>query len=156
MTDALSGLLMGVPEPSFGAHMLTEDILMASSRGTAGRSSIQSITHHALAPTHVVALFLSGKSHRDAQRGSRCKHSTYCRKVKCRKTSTQYTTLNMTISKNIDLRVNSFYTHDIMCQKEQRSGLKKPQAFCISIITYVNTSKHNVLWASTHSVCFLL
>ena len=46
MTDALSGLLMGVPEPSFGAHMLTEDILMASSRGTAGRSSIQSITHH--------------------------------------------------------------------------------------------------------------
>jgi hypothetical protein len=58
VTDALSGLLMGVPEPSFGAHMLTEDILMASSRGTADRSSIQSITHHALAPTHVVALYL--------------------------------------------------------------------------------------------------
>ena len=51
MTDALSGRLMGVgvPEPSFGAHMLTEDILMASSRGAAGRSSIQSITHNAVA-----------------------------------------------------------------------------------------------------------
>ena len=34
----------------------------------------------------------------------------------------------MTISKNTDLRVNKFYTHDIKRQKEQRSGLNEVSA----------------------------
>jgi hypothetical protein len=139
---------MGVPEPLFSAHTPNEHILTASSRGTAGPASLQSITHHELAPTHIQALYLIRiKSRRCITWITQSAFNNLQRW--CHK----HTIFNSKHDKKYKHwpSVNNFYTHDIIRPKQQRSGLPRlqPQAFCISITTFVNTNKHKVLWASS-------
>ena len=122
VTDVASCLLMDVPGSSFGAHMLIEHILMASSRGTAAdRSSFQSITHDALAPTHVSGtISYQEKGHRHALSGSRCKNSTFCREVKCHKLTHTIQLLNMTKRVQTLTFVSTVFTHTTLYVKSSR------------------------------------